>query len=420
MILNHHQQHTQQQQDLFGSLAQNYAKNGRSATMASVSTSSSRSSTRSQESERTLAQPARHAARYQPQPQQQQSSGLFDISDPEEDAYGSSWAYGRKASAARPGKAGNPMVATWNPRKHADNNVMMTTQQAFEHMSIGSAATSAPPAAVNKEYNLQDEIERQEYFEQVQVRFLVYCSTLSALHQEYAKRVCHSRAAKAAWPEEARRAALQPGGILSAFGGRYTYASIETSLRKLCDLMHDQPSEQFTADVFVFSIKISAMEGRHEMYVDKFQYVLHKLHHEGGIDEVVLNRVFTLYVLHLMHHDNDSIQVFDLLGKYFTISDPLWETVRAWLERDYLTWRRMFDGEQDVARRRVMQFGELTMAKEALQRMTRGGPGAGKRRRSNVSERELMLTMGANWQGVLAELGREWSRDGSGMVVFAA
>lgn len=417
MILNHHKQQHEAPQ------SKNSFYHGNTVgSSSSLSTNSSRSSSQSHESNRTLASSSGAIATATARQQ------LFDISDHEDEALG--WPYTKSTTKKKVASTGSNNSSTWGSGHHKsgqnpswNKEDFINTQRGLEKMSLYAsppAASLAPLAPLanltplgtlgstgNARYtpltldaDLRDESSRVEYYEQVQLRFLVYCNTLTDMHREYAQRVCQSRTAKATWKDVAR--AQDPNKPMDSY---YLYPSIEASMLKLCDLMEDQPSDQFTADVFVFAIKISAMQGRHEVYVKKFDYVLHSLHHEGGIDPVVLNRVFTFFVLHLLHYENDSIEAYNLLGKYFSTEDPLWEIVRSWLERDYLQWRRIYDNEDDAARKRVMQFGEQAMAKAAIQRME-----------NPVSEKDIRVILGPSWQGLLGDMKCEWSRTKDGLI----
>lgn len=409
MILNHHQslhqEITYNSANALGSLSHNHTKsslysNGSYESSSSISTASSRSS---HDSHRTLfSSPAAPPSTVNSSAALGGRQQLFDISDNEDDD-GSSYGLKSKSSGS---SWRNGIKSSWRPKSEKD--ALAATQSSFDRLSLGAASahsvtvSSASGAAAARQPVTMgnDDTSRQAYFDQVQTRFIVYCNSLSPEHLAYALQISHSPVAHAGWREEAQALANAPStGILES---RYAYSSIEASLVKLCDALQDDPSNQLTADVFVYTIKTTAMEGRHEVFVDKFQYVLENLYHEGGIPELVLNRVFTLYVLHLLHFENDSIEVFGLLGKYFLTDDPLWETVRVWIERDYLQWQRIYEAEKDPARQRVMRFGESTMTKEALDRMGK----------NLVTDEDLQTMLGREWQRRLSDIKVSWTREG--------
>lgn len=329
---------------------------------------------------------------------------LFDISDNEEDEplhyghpqYTSPATYTPKSSW-RAGTKNDTRKSDRFSREEADTSNVVASMGSLAISSAASSASMVNPV----EPDLTSDSGRLDAFEQVQIRFLVYCTSLSKLHVAFAKRICHSQTALSVYHDVASQA--------MAKDPRFQYDSIEKSAIKLCDVLRNSPSDQLTSDVYVFTVKISAMQGRHEVYVPKLLFILESLHDEGTIDDEIFLRVFTIYILHLLHFKNESIEVFDILGKYFLSDDPVWNLVRAWIEKDYLHWRRLYDSEPDVARKRVMKFGELTMAREALERRIKTSP--------PVSEDEMVAMMGAQWETLLGDLKCNWTRDESGRIV---
>jgi hypothetical protein len=251
------------------------------------------------------------------------------------------------------------------------------------------------------DFDLSTQEGRQGLFEQAQIRFICYCHGLSKEHVVFAKRVSYSPDAISSWSEYLATAS-------ATSDPRFKLPSIESTLTTLCQVTKDSPSEELTAQVYIFSIKVFAMNGRPDVYVDLIKYVIGTLHDEGCIDPVIVTRVYSLYVLHLLHHDNETVYVFDILGKYFSSDDPIWNVVHIWLEHDYRHWRTQFDAEDDIARRRVMKFGEVKMAKEALVRL---------RQQQSIEEKDVIKVLGPQWESLLAEMKVSWKKTEIGLIV---
>lgn len=243
---------------------------------------------------------------------------------------------------------------------------------------------------------------REEYFEAIQVRFLVCCSLKSAQHLQYALSITPSKSALAKWEVEKVNLLSSPSAT--------SLGAIEMSLRQLREAVLTLTSDYSTVDIFVYSVKVSAMEGHHEAYIPSFHHILNTLYPEVGLPEDVFLSVFELYILHLVHFNNDTVKAFDLLGEYYcTGSNRLWETVRVWVERDYVRWRRLFDTETNLASKRIMQMGELTIATEALNRI-----GASY---MTISQSALESIMGMTWERLVTELNCVWRNDNGTIVI---
>lgn len=283
----------------------------------------------------------------------------------------------------------------------------------ISHQSTATTTTTTSQAAPyglisrSDDTRLRDSLSaRTEYFESIQVRFLVYCSYRSQKHLEYAESITPSAAALDRWSlDKAKLLSSSPTPNSS------TLASIEMSLRQLREAVLTLPTDDLTVEIFVYSVQVSAMEGHHEAYVPSFQYIMNTLHPEVGLDDDQFKIIFELYILHVLHFSNDSVQAFDILGEHFAhdgTNRHLWELVRVWVERDYLRWRRLYDAEENIACKRIMSMGELVMAKEALNRISTSYMG--------MPQSDLETTLGMSWERIVTELNCSWRRDDSGMI----
>lgn len=289
-----------------------------------------------------------------------------------------------------------------------DNLMQKLDNLSLSPKNSPSASVPAQPVSFTRQkalpvidFDLSTQEGRQGLFEQVQIRFICYCQGLSPNHVAFAKRISYSSEAISSWSEYIATAS-------ATSDPRFKLPSIESTLATLCQVTKDSPSEDLTAQVHVFSIKVFAMNGRHDVYIDLIKYVIDTLHDEGCIDPIIVTRVYSLYVLHLLHYENDTVYVFDILGKYFSSDDQIWTIVHIWLEHDYRHWRTNFDSEEDLARRRVMQFGEVRMTQEALVHL---------RKQRTIPETGINKVLGLQWEALLADMKVSWTRMDNGIIV---
>jgi hypothetical protein len=248
------------------------------------------------------------------------------------------------------------------------------------------------------------EANRTEYFEAIQLKFLVYCALVSPYHLEYAQEITPSQKVLDEFAGERLRLVQHSNNIpLDS-----QIATIEMSLRQLREaILTLHPSE--TVDIFIYSAKVSSLFGNQAAYLPALTQIVSVIHPELGLDEAQFAPVFELYVLHLVHVADAIVEVFDLLGEYTPPQNPLWDLVRAWVEKDYLRWRKYYDGETDLAKKKMMSKGELTMAREALTRIGSSYLG--------IPIEDLEAALGMNWERIVDDLGCSWRKEGSAIVI---
>lgn len=185
-------------------------------------------------------------------------------------------------------------------------------------------------------------------------------------------------------------------------------ATIEMSLRQLREAVLTLPPSEMV-DIFIYSAKASSLFGNQSAYLPAMTQIVSVIHPELGLDETQFTSVFELYVLHLLHVSDAIVEVFDLLGEYTPPQNPLWDLVRAWVEKDYLRWRQYYDGETDLAKKKMMSKGELVMAREALARIGSSYQG--------IPVSDLEAALGMTWDRIVEKLGCSWRKEGSAIVI---
>lgn len=303
--------------------------------------------------------------------------------------------------------------------EHNHSNVYSMTNQTQQQQQTPSKITDVhshkPSIASSFDYGLvskghqnslqTSEEERQKYFDEIQTRFLQL--TITTNNQRVIK--------------YAQDITVTKSLIEQVEGFPSTVITIDNILMQLRILREailslKQPSE-FQKNVLIYSILVSAVYGHYQTYIPSFltllNDVLPELLETSQLDdyyrEPEFQRVCTIYIYHLVHFANDCSTAFQLLGQYYSPESPIYEFIGTWVDKDYFQWRRSFDKETDPALHRVMAFGELAMAKEALSRV---GTSYLKMEKS-----DLESVLGMDWNRLVKELDCEWTLEGSTVMI---
>lgn len=280
--------------------------------------------------------------------------------------------------------------------------------EVLRNNSAATAAASAGAAAAASGANyglvsrghvneLQSSAEaREKFFDTIQTKFLqLTLSTRSSRVINYAREVTVTKSLI----DEVQ---YVPEEVI-------TIESILMQLRVLREAILSLAPSDFHKEVLIYSVLVSAVYGHYQTYMPSFLTLINDVlpellettRLEDYYREEEFQRVSTIYVYHLVHYANDCPAAFELLGQYYSPESPLYEFIGCWVDKDYFQWRREFDAEHDPALHRVMAFGELTMAKEALARVGKSY------HRMECSELESVL--GMDWSRIVAELKCEWT-----------
>lgn len=122
--------------------------------------------------------------------------------------------------------------------------------------------------------------------------------------------------------------------------------------------------DDFSKSVFLFSVRVSARLGHHQTYVPSINYLLKNKHIMSNSE---LREVANIHVLHLAHFNNDNQQALEAYFKYANDDLKLSQVLLSWRMKDYINWLELLHGEKDVARRRIMAYGEVTIVAHAIE-----------------------------------------------------
>lgn len=183
--------------------------------------------------------------------------------------------------------------------------------------------------------------EREKYFNKIVQRFVTYCESIatSTLTQELGNYTAGTGNDKGEKTD-------------------VTMDSILASLRKLREAMINITPDKFTIRVFLFSIRIAANIGHYQTYVPAIKFLLSNC---KGLTEVKeIQEISTLLILHLSHFNNLNLQALKLYFQYHkTVDDDtkLFGILQSWATKDFYTWVKYYNNENDIARSKIMRFG---------------------------------------------------------------
>ncbi|KAK9381814.1 uncharacterized protein V2V93DRAFT_367934 [Kockiozyma suomiensis] len=186
---------------------------------------------------------------------------------------------------------------------------------------------------------------------------------------------------------------------------RMALDQVVLGLRKLREaILASGPPTAFGKSVFLFTVRVTVPIGHYESYVPAMKCLLDVISQTQPLTKAERHEIGALYLLHLTHFSNNMSEAFEAMQKYGLADDlTLRQTLQAWWDRDYVLWRRRFVKEKDPARRKLMEYGDRTMALEALKRV-----GAAY---FFMKREELEKITGWPWTRCVDELGCGWRHE---------
>lgn len=303
------------------------------------------------------------------------------------------------------GNSGSDQVARKNST--ASSVSVSTSSSVATGISSTASTSSQSYGLVSRGHSnpLQtSESERINFFNNIQEKFLqLTLSTRTQRVIDYARDITINK-------ELLDQDLQAPADVI-------TIDNILMQLRVLREAILSLPPTDFHKDVLIFSILVSAVYGHYQTYTPAFLTLLNDIlpelldtaQLEDYYREDEFQRVCTIYIYHLVHYADDCASAFQLLGQYYSPESPLYEFIGCWVDRDYFQWRRAFDAERDPALHRMMAFGELTMAKEALARVGRSY--------LRMDRTELESVLGMDWSRLVNDLHCEWALEGDVVMI---
>ncbi|KAK9235514.1 hypothetical protein V1525DRAFT_260991 [Lipomyces kononenkoae] len=183
-------------------------------------------------------------------------------------------------------------------------------------------------------------------------------------------------------------------------------------LRKLREaVIASGPPTPFAKKVLLFSVRVTVLLGHYQSYLPAMKRLLDDVHPVIALSAAERYEIGGLYVLHLVHFSNDLTAAYHAMHQYDLFDDlALRQVLRAWADVDYVLWRRRYDGEPDSGRRRIMAFGDRTMAIETLKRLGTAY--------FFMQKDEIERFTGRQWTDCVQKLGCGWRLEETGRVVM--
>lgn len=201
--------------------------------------------------------------------------------------------------------------------------------------------------------------ERQIFFNHIIECFIRYCST--SLVDDWNIEIPTS-------PVESTEAKETKSQISSPVTTSTTTSEslqdILSDLRKLRELLIANPFTDFTRQVFLFSMRISSNIGHYQSY---FPSAIHLLANEECLSPLEVQEVATVMVLHLSHHNNANGSALIYYYKYLNDDHRLLQVLTSWIGCDYYLWIRIYNGESNPYKLRLMRFGLKRMLAHLIQ-----------------------------------------------------
>ncbi|KAJ8100887.1 hypothetical protein POJ06DRAFT_237052 [Lipomyces tetrasporus] len=183
-------------------------------------------------------------------------------------------------------------------------------------------------------------------------------------------------------------------------------------LRKLREaVIASGPPTPFAKKVLLFSVRVTVLLGHYQSYLPAMKRLLDDVHPVIPLSSAERHEIGGLYVLHLVHFSNDLTAAYDAMQQYDLFDDlALRQILRAWADFDYALWRRRYHAEPDSGRRRIMAFGDRTMAVETLKRLGTAY--------FFMQKDEIERLTGWRWTDCVEKLGCGWRLEETGRVVM--
>ncbi|GMM39038.1 hypothetical protein DASC09_063770 [Saccharomycopsis crataegensis] len=183
--------------------------------------------------------------------------------------------------------------------------------------------------------------EREKFFADIKKQFILHCSSydsVEGLREDLTNIKDHNKSQKTKVEE------------------------ILMNLRKLREALLNAKPTEFTAKVFLYSIKVGSRSGHYQTYVPCISYlisnVIENKHADFKLQEYELDEIIGIYILHLAHFNlktidkghiysnyQDLSQCFQLFFKYIPHNYAIKKILKAVGSNDYVTWFNTYANE---------------------------------------------------------------------------
>lgn len=132
------------------------------------------------------------------------------------------------------------------------------------------------------------------------------------------------------------------------------------SLRKLREALLKFPIDEFSKDVFLFSIRISSIMGSYQTFIPSIRFLLDNSQ-AGVLQTIETEYIANIYALHLTHFSGNHSLALQIANKYCSKNDRVFAILKSFRCCNYLEWFRYYGKEPDPSKKMIMKFGEDKM-----------------------------------------------------------
>ncbi|ODQ68060.1 hypothetical protein NADFUDRAFT_48718 [Nadsonia fulvescens var. elongata DSM 6958] len=189
-----------------------------------------------------------------------------------------------------------------------------------------------------------------------------------------------------------------------------SFEDIELSLRKLREATLACRADKFIKSIFLFSMRVTVLFGSFQSYVPCIKHLIYNVHPTVPLSSSELAEVCGIYALHLAHFNNEILDAYSILETYIPYETRVWEIIRAWHTKDYVTWRRLYEMEREPGRLKMIEIGEKKIAIEALKRIGVSY--------FTIQVKDLENIVGYKWDTIVKTFKCGWRLDSNGKVTL--
>ncbi|KAK6464511.1 hypothetical protein DFJ63DRAFT_71563 [Scheffersomyces coipomensis] len=254
-----------------------------------------------------------------------------------------------------------------NPRSKEEELKAIQRAKRFSNQSAPVNANSYGFVSRGEDNRLQkSHRDRQKFFNMILLTFIEYCNLNSthSLSKNFSKLVNKNDVLEDDADEEKdhkKKNEISLDSILSSLRKlREALLYIDHSKNGGSTSIKTKEIEQFTAKVYLFSIRLSANIGHYQTYIPSIN---HLILHKSLLNDDEFEEISILLILHLLHFNNlqsKAIKIYydnELHKRKTSGTIKLWQVLQSWIHQDYVQWLKLFNSEKDTCKLTIMKFG---------------------------------------------------------------
>lgn len=185
--------------------------------------------------------------------------------------------------------------------------------------------------------------------------------------------------------------------------------SILTSLRKLREALIHTTVDDFSKEVFLFSIRISTNIGHYQTYIPSINFLLSL----NKLTKEETREVASLLILHVLHFNQEFNFSIRLFYKYLDpeIDQKVLTVIRSYMVKDYYTWTNLYNEEVDSAASAMMRYGVKHMVQVIIDCLSNSYFSM------DLKELEKFLPNGVTYETIMKEHKLMWQKEGNNIMI---